>query len=359
MMHCIVFSYSLIFFAFIPFYSFVGGNKGDIDEMYNLALTLYEKHNGSIFYIPKTIQLIRIPKASSTSLSVVARRLVGCTPPGPCCRFPGDPPGSCPSRLLYNCQAQFRVIGCTGHNVDYHSLLSKSVKTISIIREPKSRSLSAYFYPGHHHNSECVSGLVECFPVYLTDLRFRNIAVKMFTGEYAYAPIRTCRLASDCKHSLETAVVNLQYFEFIGIAELWELSLVVLHRKFPHLIPEITEFQLSEGTSDSEKLNSTLDVQKLNNDPSQLQLPGTTVSTPTPSSYNVRINANSTYLDFKNMALQKYTKELQQQNQYDLELYQVILQNFCNDLNTLGLWRIKKIQRYWRGRVNVNVEGCK
>jgi hypothetical protein len=26
--------------------------------------------------------LIRVPKASSTSLSVVARRIVGCTPPG-------------------------------------------------------------------------------------------------------------------------------------------------------------------------------------------------------------------------------------------------------------------------------------
>ena len=34
----------------------------------------------------KQVHLIRIPKASSTSLSVVSRRLVGCEPPGPCCR---------------------------------------------------------------------------------------------------------------------------------------------------------------------------------------------------------------------------------------------------------------------------------
>lgn len=34
----------------------------------------------------RQVHLIRIPKASSTSLSVVSRRVVGCEPPGPCCR---------------------------------------------------------------------------------------------------------------------------------------------------------------------------------------------------------------------------------------------------------------------------------
>ena len=35
------------------------------------------------------IQLIRIPKASSSSLSIIARRYAGCSPPGPCCKWPG------------------------------------------------------------------------------------------------------------------------------------------------------------------------------------------------------------------------------------------------------------------------------
>ena len=32
------------------------------------------------------LHLIRVPKASSSSLSMVARRMVGCHPPGPCCK---------------------------------------------------------------------------------------------------------------------------------------------------------------------------------------------------------------------------------------------------------------------------------
>jgi hypothetical protein len=40
--------------------------------------------------LPK-VHLIRIPKASSSSISAIARRLVGCNPPGPCCRYPGNP----------------------------------------------------------------------------------------------------------------------------------------------------------------------------------------------------------------------------------------------------------------------------
>ena len=36
------------------------------------------------------LHLIRVPKASSSSLSMVARRMVGCHPPGPCCKVRVD-----------------------------------------------------------------------------------------------------------------------------------------------------------------------------------------------------------------------------------------------------------------------------
>ena len=45
-------------------------------------------------------QLVRVPKAASSAASEIARRLGGCTPRGPCCRFPGSPRGSCPAKDL-------------------------------------------------------------------------------------------------------------------------------------------------------------------------------------------------------------------------------------------------------------------
>jgi len=313
----------------------------DIEEMFSLVTTLYENdRNKSTVHNMKALQLIRIPKASSTSLSVVVRRLMGCQPPGPCCKFPGDPPGSCPHRGLFDCQLQFKVIGCTGHYVDYNQLLTKTIQTISIIREPRARSLSAFFYPGIHHNSECKAGIEECFQKYLVDIRFKNIATKMLTGDYSYAKTATCRLASDCQHSLETALFNMQqHITFMGIAEMWELSLVIFHRKFPSLMPLLSEFRLTEGTSDAEKLSKN---------PSIIT-----------NSSNSRVNRDSTYLDFKNLAFANYKTELRSQNLLDLELYSAALRQLCAELHRLDLWKLKKVQRYWRSRTPEKVEQCR
>ena len=54
-------------------------------ELYKLAYKIYSNSNHTINNDNNKnikIHLIRVPKASSTSLSVVARRIVGCTPPG-------------------------------------------------------------------------------------------------------------------------------------------------------------------------------------------------------------------------------------------------------------------------------------
>ena len=52
---------------------------------YNLSL---QGHHISRVHAAKMsrLHLIRVPKASSSSLSMVARRMVGCHPPGPCCK---------------------------------------------------------------------------------------------------------------------------------------------------------------------------------------------------------------------------------------------------------------------------------
>jgi hypothetical protein len=144
------------------------------------------KHNstdaavsGSVF-LPH-LHLMRVPKASSSSLSTVARRVVGCEPPGPCCKWPGDPIGSCPNKRLFDCEIERKVVGCTGHNPHYSSLQSSKLASITIIREPIARSISGFFYP-NHHNMECFSSFFPffsflffsaCFglldPVYYTD----------------------------------------------------------------------------------------------------------------------------------------------------------------------------------------------
>jgi hypothetical protein len=208
---------------------------------YNLTVLL--GRNNSYHSIPR-VHLIRIPKASSSSLSAIARRAVGCGPPGPCCRYPGEPAGSCPLREMFVCQEQKKVIGCTDHFPNLWFLFKSDVPTISMMRNPFSRSISGFFYPGIHHNSECGDNVASCFVQYTRDPKWRNIAVKMLTGDYAYSPRQTCVGNSTCNHSLQLAIDNLQYFAFMGVAEMWELSMAVLHRKLPHLRPELSEFRM-------------------------------------------------------------------------------------------------------------------
>eukprot|EP01035_Chromulina_nebulosa_P020070 gene20070-26059_t len=164
------------------------------------------------------IHLIRVPKASSTSLSAVARRSVGCEPPGPCCNYPGDPPGTCPSKELFQCNLDKRVIGCTHHYPNPEALYDQSIVTITMVREPFRRALSAYFYP-----------------------------VKMFSGHYAYKDIETCRLKSQCSASLELAVENLSLIDVIGLSEMWELYMLLFSIKLPNLSVNSLEFSMESN----------------------------------------------------------------------------------------------------------------
>ena len=64
----------------------VNDNTNYAMELYTLAYKLHSNvhttNTSNISNKNVKIHLIRVPKASSTSLSVVARRIVGCTPPG-------------------------------------------------------------------------------------------------------------------------------------------------------------------------------------------------------------------------------------------------------------------------------------
>jgi hypothetical protein len=224
-------------------------------------------------YLP-VVHLLRIPKAGSSALSAVARRLVGCQPPGPCCKWPGDPVGSCPSKPLFACQEQQRVLGCTHHFPLYRSLLNDSIVTLTMVRDPILRAVSGYFYGGIHSNRmRCTTrggggGALQdnprkassCFTAYLQDARWQDVALKMLTGAYAYAPkIKVCRTKAQCLNSLELAKENVhKHVIFAGISEMWELSLLVLHAKLPSTIPEASEFYMFQQKNSSSKSAETI-----------------------------------------------------------------------------------------------------
>jgi hypothetical protein len=346
-------------------------NTSYADEFFSLAYSNYNtsknRFKNSTDYKLNRLQIIRIPKASSTALSIVARRMVGCLPPGPCCKFPGEPPGTCPNELLADCIKEKKVIGCIGHSVDVNFFYNKSIPTISVMREPTSRALSAFFYPGMHHNSECTKDRLECFKLYLTDRRFKNIVVKMLTGEFAYdKKVVTCRSASVCKHSLEKAKENLQFMNFFGGTEMWELSLLLLHYKFKRLIPVYDEFAVSEDVSSAQ--NNSADVVHTasqshrihNNTPTSLEKESTSnssyqlVTHVNVSHFNVRVNNNDEYKRFKNMAMKDYVQHLKKQNELDLELYQLVLESMCAQLMKYKLWELPLIQNYWKEKIPKN-----
>lgn len=239
---------SLLWFLFsLQGFLVVVQAKSFVHAMFNFTKRKCSASTGTI----DKLHILRVPKASSSVLSVVARRAVGCVPAGPCCKFPGDPPGSCPSEELFTCQKERRVLGCTNHYSNYPALLNPNMTSISIMREPIARSISAYFYPGTHHNSNCTQNQDQCFLQYLQNPQWQNVVVKMLTGQHAYSTLPTCRYKSQCSHSLELARENLDHVLVFGVADMWELSLMLIHCKLRHINPIFEEFKLGLRTGNT------------------------------------------------------------------------------------------------------------
>jgi len=168
------------------------------------------------------------------------------------------PLGSCPSKLLFNCQLQGKVIGCTHHHPNYEALLDPSIYSISIMRNPFSRSISAFFYPGHH-DMQCQqrNDPLYCFRKYTQSPQYSNVVVKLLTGGFAYSPVPTCSNSQVCRHSLEAALKNLDRLLLMGVAEMWELSLLVLYSKLTHLSPRLDEFKLDQSSAGTHSLTAS------------------------------------------------------------------------------------------------------
>ena len=130
-------------------------------------------------------------------------------------RWPGDPIGSCPTKGFFACQTQQRVIGCTHHQPFYNALLDRHLYSISIIRHPNRRSISAFFYPGIHHNEDCTKaqrGRHECFLEYTADPRL--------VGHCLSTEFSTIFLCGINKHSLGAFIGSYDHcLLFIKVAK--------------------------------------------------------------------------------------------------------------------------------------------
>eukprot|EP01041_Mallomonas_annulata_P006346 gene6346-12834_t len=359
-------------------------SSGEMTAPFDYASYFYElaqtRFQGKVIALVGPIHLIRIPKASSSSLSAVARRIAGCVPYGPCCKYPGDPPGSCPVPGLFACHTEGKVIGCTGHNSNYPTLLNPNIPTISMMRSPYSRSISAFFYAGSQHNKwvgdedgsvvarnvtmtmtiiplpphvpfKCNRGLHICFLEYTSGFKWRNVAVKLMAGgNNAYAMERTCRLKRECRLSLELALKNLVRVHFMGVSEMWELSMLVLHIKMPSLRPLLMEFKSSSSSSSSSSSQGNSSSSAATPYYHSTSLLTTTPTTSSSSSSSFRVNTNDVYTKFKVTAAEKYAKQLKAQNGLDYELYVAVLELFCAELKRLSLWEDGNVRRYWSER---------
>lgn len=324
-------------------------------EFYNIALRLYNisARNLSFSKLPSKIHLIRVPKASSSSLSTIARRIVGCEPYGQCCKYPGTPVGSCASKMLFECQLQGKVVGCTHHYPNYKELVDVNIFTMSMMRLPLNRSVSAFFYPGIHHNSNCKKSQDMCFIEYTKNEQWQNIAVKLLIGEYAYANIP---IKSD--KQLQLAISNLmKYVNFMGISEIWALSLLLLHQKLPFLKPLKDEFLMYDQTYTNNapigdriisEFDSTNDHKGLYNLKVMKQLSQSNRTSVIKSNKYNRMNENQDYTSFKKTAFEKYKTYLQNQNKYDLILYDKVIEKLCHELRIYNLWNINIVQDYWK-----------
>ena len=223
--------------------------SGLSEHFIDVALERFESRNNSIAndnWSFDRLQLVRIPKAGSTEASVLARLLGGCYPTGPCCVFPGDPIGSCPSKNL-ECPS---VSGCTGHYVNADFLEKGSSFSMSNMRGVVDRVVSGFFYSAPH-SPKCTKdenvNYEECF-LRMTEFKsHRNVMSKMVTGHYAYDGKNICvHEEDDCDETLKSVIRGACNLNFVTILESWQSSILLLFETLPWIKPNESFFPLKD-----------------------------------------------------------------------------------------------------------------
>lgn len=247
----------------------------------------------------KLLNSVRIPKSGSSALSVTARALAGCHPDGyPCCAFPGDPEGSCPRKDLLCHQ----VTGCTDHRPNYQG----DEPVITTLRDPVSRSVSAFFY--HYPHTSVKHGEPHTWEKFVENIqspRYRNILTKMLNGAYAYNDF------DEMKHTVSRAKARLCSIAWFGLGEMPMSSSVMLYEtpQFRRLLPNPVAFGLP--ASDTTGRNVVEEKET-----------------------GLRVNSDSEYKEFlaTSFADNDGASFVMKHNQQDIEVFQFGEKLFCGRL---------------------------
>lgn len=167
--------------------------------------------------------------------------------------------------------------------------------------------------------------------------------VKLLTGEYAYADIEACVLSKTCENSVELAMENLSRLSFVGLSELWELSLAMLHRRFPTTVPSLQEFLLGSPREVAESSGGDILIGQSNrSDPSYPSSRSTSFSS------SLRRNSMHHYEELKFILSDKYRDYFVKQNRLDLQVYSRAVHNACLELHRSRMWDDARVREYWQ-----------
>jgi hypothetical protein len=253
------------------------------------------------------LNIVRVPKAASSHLSLIARALVGCTPDGyPCCRGPSR---SCPRDGLL-CHS---VIGCVDHRPNY---IHSELPLLTTLRHPIERLLSGFFYSPPHRPKPKDDYTWSTFESYIKSAQYRNVMTKMFsTGEYAYHDFR------EEEHTVIKAQERLCHSTWFGINDAPLLSSLLLY-----------------------ETNTLADIQP---NPAVFEVQGIgdyNFSTETASTNDggMRRDSNPLYHTFENETFPQNDGPslVSEYNQQDLLLYEWATGLFCARVREAGLFDI-------------------
>jgi hypothetical protein len=274
------------------------------------------------------LNLVRIPKAGSSALSVTARALAGCHPDGyPCCAgFPGNK--ACPAPNLL-CKS---IVGCTNHNPKYNVFYTlglqkgKHLPIITSLRHPASRAVSSFFYEWPHRpHNKCYSW--QCFDEsFMQKVQWQNPSTKMLVGLKAYEAVGPER------YPIEAAKDRLCRTPFFGIAE-WPIpSALLLYETHPFskLQPNPVSFGLP--ANNQTLVDAAVEAARarvlagLNYSSVQIEAKNSATG-----AAGLRQNQNEVYKNFKSSVFVQNngTDLVLKHHAHDWELYQFAMRLFC------------------------------
>ena len=208
--------------------------------------------------LPNPLQLLRIPKAGSSSFSAFLRLQYNCT-------SEQHPPGDCTRQNARACPA---VQGCTNHRPPPRDA---SLTYATVLRNPDTRYISAYYYQGHHGemNQDNITLHTLWYP------EFDNTQTNYLSGrpigtwQMRRPPVRTAPPQSPLPPDptrLHDALWMLQHATFVGLVEYWNDSLLLFCRLYhcTQPLPTVRERQ-NDSDQRSYPYNDTAALEAIHN----------------------------------------------------------------------------------------------